>query len=210
VAVAKANPNPVEVGKPVKLDGTGSYHQDPARKIVKWEWDINNDGAFDCTGPVITMPFGSKGIRPVTLRVTDDSSPPMTSVATVEMLVAEKLVPWKGQGAGELILVYGGDGSLVSATVREQGVATHTGKYSETVRLTSPTTGEVEIVAANGDKLFGDLLHLSPVEVQVTLRAGTGRFKGAIGRYVATLTMTGPASFTAAATGSISSVGSGK
>ncbi len=208
IAVATATPVPVQIGNLVQLDGRASYHKDGTRSIVNWEWDLNNDATFDIAGPVITTTFAAKGIFPVKLRVADDSSPPRTAETTVEVLVANQLVPWTGHGAGQLVFTYDEHGNVSSATVHETGEATHIGKYTETVWLTSPTTGNVEIKAANGDKLFGSLVHVSPTQVEVTLKRGTGRFEGALGRYVANLTMTSATTFTVTATGSISTVGS--
>lgn len=210
VAVAQATPNPAEANALVLLDGTGSYQQDPLLSIASWEWDLDNDGDIDATGASISVKFPAQGIYPIRLRVTDSSTPPQTDETTFEVVVANKLVPWKGTGTGELVFETDAVGNVISVTVHETGVATHTGKYTETVWLTSATTGVVEVRAANGDKLFGTLLHLSPTAVQVTITDGTGRFKGAKGRYVATLTMTGPTSFVATSTGSISSVGLSK
>jgi len=36
----------------ITLDGSTSFHQDANRKIVGWEWDLNNDGVYDVNGPV--------------------------------------------------------------------------------------------------------------------------------------------------------------
>jgi PKD repeat protein len=88
VAVAKATPSPALANEVITLDGTGSFHQDGTKNIVKWEWDLNNDGIFDKTGPVVTTSFPALGNYPVTLRVTDDSSPnPKTASTTITVLV---------------------------------------------------------------------------------------------------------------------------
>ena len=73
VAVAKAIPNPAVAGGQVTLDGTASFHQDPTKAIVKWEWDIGNDGTYDLNGPLViwTAP-NSLGNVQVRLRVTDN------------------------------------------------------------------------------------------------------------------------------------------
>ncbi|MCK7498449.1 MAG: PKD domain-containing protein [Comamonadaceae bacterium] len=53
VAVAKATPNPAVAGQIVQLDGSTSFHQDGGKLIDSWEWDLDNDGAFDdACGPV--------------------------------------------------------------------------------------------------------------------------------------------------------------
>lgn len=73
VAVAKAIPNPAVAGGEVKLDGSSSFHQDPTKSIVKWEWDIGNDGTYDLFGPIATWTAPAVlGNYVVKLRVTDN------------------------------------------------------------------------------------------------------------------------------------------
>ncbi len=88
VAVAVATPNPAVTGAVVTLDGTGSFHQDPSKSIVQWEWDINNDGAFERTGPIITNSWPTLGSYPVTLRVTDNAASPANASTTLTVLVS--------------------------------------------------------------------------------------------------------------------------
>ena len=88
VAVAKAVPNPVVVGQVVKLDGADSFHQSTALAIDSWEWDLNNDGVYDASGPVVTAVFPALGLYPVTLRVTDDGTPEKTSTVVVGVNVS--------------------------------------------------------------------------------------------------------------------------
>jgi hypothetical protein len=83
VAVAKAIPNPAIASQNITLDGSDSYSQDPAKHIVKWEWDLNASGTFIEGGPLNLTSFSTVGIYPVKLRVTDDGSPAKTAVTTV-------------------------------------------------------------------------------------------------------------------------------
>jgi hypothetical protein len=84
VAVIAANPNPAVAFQNIQLDGGGSFHQDPTKSIVSWEWDLNNDGTFiDGTGPTATVSFPAVGSYVVGLRVTDDGAPPATDTATL-------------------------------------------------------------------------------------------------------------------------------
>ena len=62
-------------GQTVTLDGGDSYHQDSSRIIDSWQWDLNNDGTFDVSGPTPTTSFPVVGNYPIKLRVTDDGSP---------------------------------------------------------------------------------------------------------------------------------------
>ena len=89
VAVAEAIPNPAVAGQTITLDGSASFHQDAAKAIVMWEWDFDNDGTFDATGPVVTNSFPAVGDYPVVLRVTDDGDPMKTddSIVTVRITI---------------------------------------------------------------------------------------------------------------------------
>jgi len=87
VAVADAIPNPAVVGQTITLDGTASFHQDAARHIVGWQWDLDDDGTFDASGPFATTSFAALGNYPVTLRVTDDSVPALTDDTVVTVRV---------------------------------------------------------------------------------------------------------------------------
>src|SRR5690554_6414675 len=88
VAVVQATPNPAVAGEVITLDGTGSFHQKEGRVITAWEWDLDNDGQFDATGPVVTTRFNELGDYPVTLRVTDDSETPLVHTTRVVVNVS--------------------------------------------------------------------------------------------------------------------------
>lgn len=85
VAVAKAVPNPAVAGQNIVLDGSDSYHQDPTKHIVKWEWDLGS-GTFANLGPTTTTKFTSVGTYPVKLQVTDNVG--TTAQTVVNVLVA--------------------------------------------------------------------------------------------------------------------------
>ena len=89
VAVADAIPNPAVVGETITLDGSGSFHQDASKIIDSWEWDLDNDGVFDVSGPVVNTSFGALGDYPITLRVTDDGVPELSdeTVLTIRVTV---------------------------------------------------------------------------------------------------------------------------
>jgi hypothetical protein len=88
VAVAKATPSFAVGGQTITLDGRESFHQDSAKSIDSWQWDFNNDGIWDATGPVVTTSFPVLGSYPVTLRVTDNASPEKDATTTVVVKVA--------------------------------------------------------------------------------------------------------------------------
>ncbi|MCU7919309.1 MAG: putative Ig domain-containing protein [Candidatus Thiodiazotropha sp. (ex Epidulcina cf. delphinae)] len=83
VAVAQATPNPAVAGQSVMLDGTQSFHQLDNRQIVSWEWDLDNDGVYDVSGPVVTTSFPQLGQYPIALRVIDDSDTPVVDIAEI-------------------------------------------------------------------------------------------------------------------------------
>jgi len=82
---------------PVYFDGSGSYHLNPARTIVLYEWDFESDGIYDYNStepyaehvyPTYYKPDGTiddaQTYRDylVTLRVTDNDEPPKTDTDT--------------------------------------------------------------------------------------------------------------------------------
>lgn len=86
-AVANANSNPAVAGQTISLDGSDSFHQDPLRKIVGWDWDLDNNGTFDVSGPFANVSFPALGDYPVKLRVTDDGTPVKTAQTFVTIRV---------------------------------------------------------------------------------------------------------------------------
>lgn len=83
VAVAKAVPNPAVAGQTIQLDGSASFHQDPTKLIDSWEWDLDNNGTFEVSGPFPTVSFPALGDYPVKLRVTDNATPQEAAAETV-------------------------------------------------------------------------------------------------------------------------------
>jgi len=88
VAVATATPNPAVNGQSITLSGTGSFHQDAAKSIVSWQWDFDNNGTFDASGPIVTHIFPGLGSYPVTLKVTDNGSPAVSASTIVTVNVS--------------------------------------------------------------------------------------------------------------------------
>jgi len=95
---------------PLTLNGAGSFHTDPLRDIVQYEWDIDGDGSFDVTStdPTHVVTYSSADycdppVPPatepdcetplpinitVTLRVTDNNDPAQFDTDTVNIVVA--------------------------------------------------------------------------------------------------------------------------
>jgi len=88
VACFQAKPNPGYKDLDVAFDPHCSYHMDPNKKIVKYEWDWNSDGTYDqttATPDIVKHQWNANGVYDVTLRVTDDSGTPITSTTTVKI-----------------------------------------------------------------------------------------------------------------------------
>ena len=97
IAVGSVAPNPAGENFPITLDHSRSFHQDPERSLVLFEWDIDNDGTYDLSSadsnpsPALAVAGGydcvAAGSFPCThtlgLRVTDDASPPVTATDVV-------------------------------------------------------------------------------------------------------------------------------
>jgi hypothetical protein len=86
--------NEYDLNMDIPLDGSCSYHPDPSRSIVSYEWDFDNDGVFDdATGinATITGGFAAAGYHPVGLRVTDNnpanSGGPQTDIFICQIYV---------------------------------------------------------------------------------------------------------------------------
>lgn len=112
----------VPPGQPVTFDGTGSTHTDPARSIVSYQWDFNYDGItfdVDGSGAVTTNAAGyaiTNGSDTqnytVALRVTDDSSPALSSTDTAIVKVtngntapvADPGGPYSGTVGSDIVL----------------------------------------------------------------------------------------------------------
>ena len=61
----------VAEGSPLTLDGTTSRPPEDGDSISSYEWDLNNDGAFETQGGRLAFPTVDDGVFPAALRVTD-------------------------------------------------------------------------------------------------------------------------------------------
>jgi PKD repeat protein len=79
-------PYTADEGDRVTLDASRSADPDADGAIVRYEWDLDNDGAYDdATGATPTTVFEDQGIYLVGLRVTDDQG--AQAVATAQVTV---------------------------------------------------------------------------------------------------------------------------
>jgi PKD repeat protein len=70
IAAFTYSPTYPVAGQLVTLNATGS--SDPDGSIVLYRWDLNGDGLYDASGPIIQGSFGLAGVVAVRLDVTDD------------------------------------------------------------------------------------------------------------------------------------------
>ncbi|MDZ4384179.1 MAG: PKD domain-containing protein, partial [Nitrospirota bacterium] len=72
------------------FDGSRSYHLDPFRQIVSYEWDFDGDGTYDFSSPdpTATHTYTDLGTYNVTLRVRDNNDPAKYDTDTVTIIVA--------------------------------------------------------------------------------------------------------------------------
>jgi PKD repeat protein len=97
-------PEPVAV----KFDASGSYHTDPTRKIVLYEWDFESDGTWDYSDTDFRVEHAYPAYKKpddyidwdktakdytATLRVKDDSDPPRQDIDTCMIQITPP--PWK-------------------------------------------------------------------------------------------------------------------
>jgi hypothetical protein len=104
VAVAKAVPNPAVAGQMITIDGSDSYHQDPTQSIDTWQWDLDSNGTFDASGPIVSASFPSVGNYPIRLRVTDDGTPEKAAETTITVIVSTPPVPPTADADGPYVL----------------------------------------------------------------------------------------------------------
>ncbi len=109
VAVASVVPNPAVAGQTITLDGSASFHQDPTRNIDSWEWDLNNDGTYDVSGPIVTASWPALGNYPVKLRVTDDGTPEKSATTVVTVRVTIPPLAPTAEAGGPYIFCIGQD-----------------------------------------------------------------------------------------------------
>jgi PKD repeat protein len=84
------SPSSPEPGQTVTFDASASFHQNPARSIVRYAWDFNSDGVLDeihGPGQATAQHAFSAGLHEVILHVTDDDPLPLTRTAVRQVRV---------------------------------------------------------------------------------------------------------------------------
>ena len=96
VAVVSAHPNPTGQDVPVTFDHSASYHLCEGGNLVLYEYDWDDDGTYDWSNTDINAnpthtfhcdTYPTPCTFPVTLRVTDDSTPVKRDTAVIDIVV---------------------------------------------------------------------------------------------------------------------------
>jgi PKD repeat protein len=108
VAKFTVNPNPVAATDAVLFSAATSGDIDG--DVVRWEWDLNNDGVYETRSSVrdsVSHRFATPGPATVRLRVTDDDGARSTTSKTITvhrkpiaLLTADRAVPNAGDVVG--------------------------------------------------------------------------------------------------------------
>ncbi|MCB9223631.1 MAG: T9SS type A sorting domain-containing protein [Crocinitomicaceae bacterium] len=76
----------VECGQSVPFSGVCSSHNDPNKSIVLFEWDYENDGIYDFSGPSGSIVYPTTGTYSLKLRVTDNVGKSDSLISTVTIV----------------------------------------------------------------------------------------------------------------------------
>jgi PKD repeat protein len=78
-------PSEPRINEPITLDASGSFDADG--RIVKYEWDFNNDGIYDqvTTSAVVTTTYTTAGFKTIALRATDDGGATARTSVSVDV-----------------------------------------------------------------------------------------------------------------------------
>lgn len=116
VRARAGGPYTADEGSSVALDASGSTDRDGT--IVKYEWDLDHDGAFDdATGAVVSLTVDDEGSLTVAVQVTDNSGEVDTDTAQVTVV---NRPPAFALGA-DLRIVEGGTVSLREIAFSDPG-----------------------------------------------------------------------------------------
>ena len=127
VACFTSHPNPTFSDLPVTFDPRCSGHSEPGKGLAnlkKFEWDWNNDGNFDQTtanADIVSHTFHCAAVPctfPVTLKVSDDSIPPLSATFVMDIRITDpphppvsrsKAIYWVSQCDGDTLTLDGSD-----------------------------------------------------------------------------------------------------
>ncbi len=106
VALFTYSPVSPGIGVPITLNATSSY--DPDGSITAYQWDLDNNGTVDATGPIVTFSYYNTGVHTVRLTVVDDGG--LSSSTTQGIVVIAGGTPGQpAMGGTPGIFVWGTD-----------------------------------------------------------------------------------------------------
>lgn len=83
-SISPSNP---QLGQPITFTSTSA---DPDGTVAKVEWEFNGDGKYDdASGTTAQYTFSQPGRYPVSIRVSDERTPPRVTVLTQTIVVGE-------------------------------------------------------------------------------------------------------------------------
>ena len=78
-------PYHVRQGATLRLDGSGSLAPEARDAVVRWDWDLDEDGIFETAGERVPFDTSTDGLYVVSLRVTDSLG--ATDVSAVDVII---------------------------------------------------------------------------------------------------------------------------
>ncbi len=160
--MADAGPDQTVVRQQVvTFDGTGSTDDG---SIVKYEWDLDGDGAFDDADTAIaTFSYQELGPITVSLRVTDDQDAAHIATATVNVqatnTVGGTMFIGGTSGTDSVVVTQNSQGATVlvngvSSPFAGNRIVILGGAGSDTIGVASNVTVDMEIHGGDGDDLI--------------------------------------------------------
>lgn len=190
VAALTAAPNPALTTQAVLLDAAGS--QDPDGSIVRYEWDLNNDGVFEQTTsePTLSHTFAVEGHPLVRVRVIDDLG--LATIAQTTLTVNRPLTPpvvvppGGGHGPAPFAGVLGGSPIQRVRTASRHGVvltcrATRSARCSLKAQLTAGQARRLRL-SHHTFTVATRSLSLAPARTTTVRLRMSARLRRALGR----------------------------
>jgi hypothetical protein len=216
--VADANgPYSVNEGSTITLDGTGSY--DPDGDPIIYEWDLDNNGTYETTGPTPTFDaslMDGPALLTVELLVTDANGDSDTSTTTVQVFNVAPSVdgitgPADPQAVGTSVgltasfsddgipdthtaTIDWGDGNTTPASVSGGG-ASGTATGSHTYSMAGVYTVRVTVTDDDGGSGSRDYQSIVVYDPSAGFVTGGGWIDSPTGAYMADPLLSGKASF---------------
>jgi len=171
-------PLPANPPLPFAMNASSSYHQDAAKSIVEYLWDWDSSDGVDWSHPDATGPrpinpgYAATGTYTVTLRIKDNSNPPLYDTKTITITVTDEPLP-------------------PVAVAIPPGHPAYAGRIGEPILLDGsasydPNGGAVTNYTwdLNGNGIYGDAGDVSSSSPTVTVQFAS-EYVGAIGLQVA-------------------------